>query len=274
VLRRNVLLSRIENDVHGVHSALLPYDRHVGRYSPALATALLHVARVGQPARVLDVGCGSGALARALAARLGAERVVAVDSSQVAVEACARAVPGATVRLGSVERLPFADDEFDAVLAQLVIDKVEAPTAAREMRRVATPGAAIAACVWDFESGMALLRAYWDAALAVDPAGARAVGAGDRPPYTRPHELEELWSGTGLDEVEVGELVVGADYDDFEDAWWSFAAGAGTSGAFCGSLDESTRLSLKEEFDRRLGCRRGPFRLSARAWYVRGLAPR
>jgi hypothetical protein len=159
------------------------------------------------------------------------------------------------------------------VLAQLVLDKVDGPAALREMRRVTRPGGIVAACVWDFESGMTLLRAYWDAALAIDPRGARAAGAGERPPYTRPEELHELWTEGGLDAVEVGELVVGADYDDLDDAWWSFAAGVGTSGAYCRSLDESTREALKTDFHRRLGSPEGAFRLTARAWYARGTTP-
>jgi SAM-dependent methyltransferase len=256
-----------------VSSTLLPYDRHVGRYSPALAAELVRVAGVEHGGRALDVGCGTGALASALATLVGPERVAAVDLSQAAVEACADAVPGASVRPGSAERLPFADEEFDAVLAQLVIDKVDGPAALREMRRVARPGGVVAACVWDFEAGMTLLRAYWDAALAVDPSGAKAVGAGERPPYTRPEELGELWSQAGLDTVEVGELLVGADYKDMDDAWWSFAAGVGTSGAYCASLDGSTREALKSELHRRIGSPEGPFRLTARAWYARGTAP-
>jgi hypothetical protein len=159
------------------------------------------------------------------------------------------------------------------VLAQLVIDKVDGPAALREMRRVARPGAVVVGCVWDFEAEMTLLRAYWDAALAVDPSGAKAVGAGERPPYTCPDELQELWTGAGLETVEVGELVVGADYDDIEDAWWSFAAGVGTTGAYCTSLGEPTRKTLKADFERRLGSPKGPFGLSARARYARGTRP-
>lgn len=254
-------------------STLLPYNRHVGRYSPALAAALVRVAGTEHGGRALDVGCGTGALAGELATRLGPARVAAVDPSQAAVEACAHAVPGADVRIGNAEELPFADGEFTAVLAQLVIDKVDGPAALREMRRVAQPGAVVAACVWDFEAGMTLLRGYWDAALAVDPSGARAAGAGQRPPYTRPDELHELWSKAGLEAIQVGELVVGADYDDIDDAWWSFAAGVGTSGAYCTSLDEPAREALKTDFHCRLGSPQGAFGLTARAWYARGTEP-
>jgi SAM-dependent methyltransferase len=251
---------------------ILPYDRHVGRYSPALATEFVRVVGVPDGGRALDVGCGTGALAGVLAALLGPPAVAAVDSSPDAVDACARAVPGVEVRLGSAEQLPFSDGAFAAVLAQLVLDKVDGARALREMCRVASAGGVVAACVWDFEAGMPLLRAYWDAALTIDPTGARAVGAGERPPYTRPEELQRLWSEAGLDAVEVGRLVVGAHYEDIDDAWWSFAAGVGTSGAYCRSLDQSTREALKAEFQRRLGSPAGDFHLTAMAWYVRGIA--
>ena len=110
------------------------------------------------------------------------------------------------------------------------------------------------------------------AALTVDPSNARAVGAGERPPFTRPEELQRLWSEARLDAVEVGQLVVGAHYEDIDDAWWSFAAGVGTSGAYCRSLDRSTRAALKAEFHRRLGSPAGDFQLTAMAWYARGTA--
>jgi SAM-dependent methyltransferase len=254
-------------------SPLLPYDRHVGRYSPALAVQHVRFAGVGRHDRVLDVGCGTGALSRALAAHVGPERVAAVDPSPAAVETCGQALPGADVRLASVERLPFGAGAFDAALAQLVIDKVDGPAALREMRRVVRPAGVVAACVWDFESGMRLLRAFWDAALAVDPAGARAAGAGQRPPYSRPMELTELWRGARLEEVCATEIVVAAGYDDVDDAWWSFAAGVGSSGAYCASLDPSTRARLRACFDRRLGAPEGAFSLTARAWCVRGTNP-
>jgi hypothetical protein len=118
---------------------------------------------------------------------------------------------------------------------------------------------------------MTLLRAYWDAALTTDPDETRAARGANRSPYSRPAELHELFTRTGLDAVEVGELVVGADYDDLDDAWWPFAIGkVGRSGAYCSSLDEPAREALKAEFGRRLGSPDGPFHLTARAWYARG----
>lgn len=254
-------------------SALLPYDRHVGRYSPALAVRLIEAAGVRPGSRAVDVGCGTGALTGALARLLGADRVAAVDPSPTAVDVCSERVPGADVRLASAECLPFGPGDFDAVLSQLVIDKVDGPRAVAEMRRVARPGAVIAAAVWDFEQGMTLLRAYWDAALIVDRSGADVAGGAGSPPNSRPAELRRLWSAAGLEGVKVGELLVAADYDDVDDAWAPFVAGTGTSGVFCRSLEAGARAELKREFIRALGSPPGSFRLQARAWYVVGTAP-
>jgi SAM-dependent methyltransferase len=251
-----------------------PYDSHVGRYSPELAAALIAVAGVERGQRALDVGCGSGALAQALAALLGAESVAAVDPSRASVETCARRVPGADVRVACGEELPFGDGEFDAALAQLVVPWMsDPPRGVAEMRRVVRAGGVVAACTWDFAIGMTMLRTFWDAAVATDRRAATQAGALDRTRLCDPGELRELWARSGLLEIDAGALVVGADYASFEDFWWPFAAGVGGSGRFSTSLDEAARQALREEVRRRLGSPPGPFRLTARAWYVRGRRP-
>src|SRR5215218_8745177 len=88
------------------------YERHVGRYGSQLAAGLITVAGVHRGQRALDVGCGPGPLSSALAGVLGAENVAAVDPSEPFVEACRIRVPGADVRVGVGERLPFADGSF------------------------------------------------------------------------------------------------------------------------------------------------------------------
>jgi ubiquinone/menaquinone biosynthesis C-methylase UbiE len=250
------------------------YDRHTGRYAPELAAAFVSFAGVRPGMRALDVGCGPGALTAELAQLLGATRVGAVDPSEQYVDACRQRLPGADVRLGTAENLPFEDDAFEAVLAQLVVQVLDdAPRAVREMLRVAGPGAVVAACVWDFHGGMPLLVAYWAAAERVDREGARRAGGDDTNPWCTPEGLSRLWRDAGLEEVETGELSASAEYTGFDDAWWSFAAGVSPSGAYCRSLDEERRTSLREEFRRRLGAPARPFTLTARAWSIRGLAP-
>ena len=70
--------------------------------------------------RVLDVGCGPGALTAELVDRVGAA-VAAVDPSEPFVAAARSRQPGVSVQRASAEQLPFPDAAFDAALAQLVV---------------------------------------------------------------------------------------------------------------------------------------------------------
>jgi ubiquinone/menaquinone biosynthesis C-methylase UbiE len=245
------------------------YDRYMGRWSRRLAPLLADFAALESGMRVLDVGCGPGALSEHLAGRVGAELLAAADPSESFAAACAARVPGADVRRSAGERLPWEDGSFDAVLSQLVVNFMDdAPRGVAEMRRVARPGAVVAACVWDHER-MGMLRTFWEAALALDseaPTEAREMRFGT------PEELADLWSAAGLSEAETGSLEVSEDYSGFDDYWKPFTAGVGPGGAYCMSLPEDAREALRNECRRRLGEPDGAFSLRARAWAVRGRA--
>ena len=249
------------------------YDRHVGRYGAALAAALIDFARLEPGMRAVDVGCGPGPLTAALAQRLGAANVRAVDPSEPFVDACRARVPGVDVAVASAEALPFTDGAFDAALSQLVVNFMRDPeTGVREMRRVTRPGGVVAACVWDYAGAMTLLRAFWDAAREIDPDGAAIADEGVVMPWCREGELAELWRAAGLRDVRFAPLVVTAEYADFQDLWSPFPTGIGPSGAFCASLDQDRRAALRDAFRRRLGAGDGAFQLTARAWAAAGVA--
>src|SRR3954454_3348910 len=134
------------------------YDRFMGPFARELAPAFADFADV-HGGTVVDVGCGSGILTEELARRVGERNVAAVDPSSL-VEACAARVPGADVRRGAAEALPWPDDSFDAAVAQLVIHFLDDPVVGvAEMRRVVRPGGLVAACSWDFPA-MQLLRTF------------------------------------------------------------------------------------------------------------------
>jgi SAM-dependent methyltransferase len=249
------------------------YDRYIGRYAPELAAALISAAGVQPGQRALDVGCGPGALTAALAELLGAERVAAVDPSEPFAEACAARVEGARVELAAAEALPFGDGSYDAVLSQLVVNFMsDAPAGVREMRRVTRPGGTVAAAVWDYAGEMTLLRRFWDAAVALDPAAA-SLDEGRQMPYCQPDELSRLWRDAGLREVAGSALTVAAGYDGFDDLWQPLESGVGPAGAYVAALPQERRERLREELRARLDVGEGPFRLTARAWCVVGRVP-
>jgi SAM-dependent methyltransferase len=245
------------------------YDRYMGRWSQRLAPLLADFAGVNSRMRVLDVGCGPGSLTEHLAALVGAGQVAAVDPSQPFADACAARVSGAEVATASAEHLPWADETFDIVLSQLVLNFMDDPVqGVREMRRVARDGGVVAACVWDYEK-MGMLRVFWDAALALDP---DAPAEHRRMRLGKPDQLRALWLDAGFDEVATATMTVEQDYDGFDDYWEPFTAGVGPGGRYCAELSAGAREALRDECRRRLGDPSSPFGLEASATAVSGQA--
>ena len=145
------------------------YDRHVGRYTPALARSHVRLLDLGRRSHVLEVGCGPGALTEALAGSVGGRRVSAVEPSEAFAEACRARVPDADVRVGAAEDLPDFGREFDAATSQLVLDFMsDADAGVASMTGAVGDGGVVASVVWDYRAGMRMLRAFWDAALELD----------------------------------------------------------------------------------------------------------
>jgi SAM-dependent methyltransferase len=242
------------------------YARGVGRYTDALAAALVERVGLREGDRALDVGCGPGAALAALADRLGAERVAGVEPSEPFADMARERVAGAEVRAGTAEALPFDDGSFDVVVSQLVVNFMnDAHRGVGEMRRVARR--TVASCVWDYAGEMRMLRVFWDAAHEVDP---DAPDEGRDMRWCSPGELETLWTEAGLREVEVDDLVVSARYESFDDYWAPFPSGLAPSGAYCASLPPDRQEALRQACFRRLGEPSGPFELTARALVVLG----
>jgi len=243
------------------------YDRFMGRYSSQLSAQLAELAGIEAGQRVIDVGCGPGALTAELVRRLGANAVAAVDPSEQFVEAARTRHPGVDVQLASAEDLPFGDDEFDAALAQLVVHFMADPVAGlAEMRRVTRPAGVVAASVWDVGGGRAPISPYWKAARELDP---NLTGESDRAGAREGH-LAELFEAAGLREVEQAELSATTAYETFEEWWYPYTLGVGPAGAHAQSLSPDELAEVRER------CRQllpePSFAFTAYAWAVRGLA--
>lgn len=235
------------------------YGRFMGRYAEPLAGVFAGFAGVGAGDKVLDVGCGPGALTAHLHS-LGAE-VTAIDPSPPFVDTIRMRFPDVDVRLGTVEELPYDTATFDAALAQLVVHFMTDPVAGiRQMARVTRPGGVVAACVWDGPTGA--LAPFWDAVHVIDPeAQDEALLSGARSGH-----LTELFATAGL-HAEEDPLTVDLVHPTFEEWWEPYSYGVGPAGDYVQRLDHAARTRLESVARERLGG--GPFTVSATAWAAR-----
>ena len=247
------------------------YDRFMGRYAAGLAPKLAAAAGVRAGMRVLDVGCGPGALAVELAGRVGEDNVAAIDPTPLFAAACQARIPGADVREGVAESLPWDDGTFDTTLSLLVVAWMsDADRGIREMARVTKPGGTVAAAMWDFPGGgLQMLTYFWGAAREIDP----SIPEDDAPRAgVSEGDLVERFGRAGLRGVTGGTLETSVDYAGFDDYWEPFVGGGGpSSAAFYASLDEAGKATLRDTV--RASLPEGPFTLPARAWLALGTVP-
>ena len=253
------------------------YEPYVGRWSRQVAHVFVDGLGVPEGSRWLDVGCGTGALTQAIVDRRAPRTVTGLDpSAGFLVHARAR-VGGDGVRfaVADAQSLPLPTGSVDAAVSGLVLNFVPRPHAAlAEMARVVQPGGVVAAYVWDYASGMQLMRRFWDAAAALDPA-ALALDEGRRFPLCRPEALRELFSRAGLVECDVQPIDVPTVFRDFDDFWSPFLGGQGPAPGYAMSLGEPARAALRELLRTRLPVGEdGRIALTARAWAVKAVAPR
>ena len=243
------------------------YGRFMGRFSEPLAVQFAQFAGVQAGQRVLDVGCGPGALTAQLVRRVGSGAVSAIDPAAKFVTAVRGRFPGIGVQRGVAERLPFADGTFDATLAQLGVHCMAAPGAGlAEMTRVTRPGGLVAACVWDHAGRAGPLAAFWQAVHDLDRHAADEAGLAG----AREGHLAELCAAAGLRDIETGSLTVEIRFATFTDWWDPFTLGVGPAGAYVRQLDRAQCAALRARCAQLLPS--APFCLSASAWSVRAHA--
>lgn len=238
-----------------------------------MAPQLVAFADLPKQPRVLDVGCGTGALAEAVLSADRKSQVTGIDISPEYVAYAKQAKPSKRARfqVGDAQQLSFSDHAFDAALSLLVINFIpDARKAVNEMTRVVRRDGIVCAAVWDYGDGMEMLRWFWDAVDGLDPA---AAAKDERNmPYCAKGELARLLSDSGLANVQEKPLVITQTFRSFDDCWSPFLGGQGPAGAYVRALDDAGREKLAGELRKRIVEQkgRGAFTLQARAWAARG----
>lgn len=248
------------------------YQDLMGRWSARLAPLFVRFAQVADGGRVLDVGCGTGSLAKTLVATTRRSAIVGIDPVSPFVEYARAQVtdPRASFEVGDATALPYPPASFDYALAMLVLHFVpESETAAAEMRRVTRAGGTVAACTWD-RADMELSATFWDEAALLDP----AADAKRHQRLNRAGQLAALWRTAGLHGVEEAALEISMDFASFDDYWRPLQKGVGPQGVYVAALTPEHQDALRSALAHRFRPRGapGPFSLRAKALAVRGVA--
>jgi len=199
-----------------------------GFFEPVTAgaiPALLDAAGVARGCRVLDVACGPGAVAAAAAAR-GAV-VIGVDLSPEMIAVARAHHPELEFREADAERLPFADEVFDAVVCNFGLGHFARPElGAAELLRVLTPGGRAALSWWDAPARARVNGLFFDALAEAGAPASDAVPAGPPPfRFADDAELRALLTIAGFSEPSVRALAWTHRIASVE-AWWEGGLGS------------------------------------------------
>jgi ubiquinone/menaquinone biosynthesis C-methylase UbiE len=254
------------------------YEAFLGRRSRRLAETLLDFAAFADNGALLDVACGTGSLACAMAARWPGRRIVGVDSSEAFIAfARSRALsPASVFDLSDATALPYDDGAFAGAATQLALNFIpDAEVAAAEMRRVTWRGGIVAAAVFDFRGGAVFQRLFWDTAAGIDPQAVdrRARLFSARPAL--PGGLRDLFVAAALDRIEENLITIRMDYANFDDYWRPLLGGQGPIGSYVAGLASDLRGQIEAAVRAAYcaGAPDGPRAMSATAWAVRGIVP-
>lgn len=248
------------------------YEESMGRWSRRLARPFVAFAGLGPTSRLLDVGCGTGAL---IAALPEAKVCIGIDIGEAFLRAARAALQHASFLRADAARLPIADAAVDAAASLLVLNFLPEPDAAiAEMRRVTRPGGTVAAAVWDFRGGLVFMRVLADTAAALLESGEAFRRRHYASPLAEADGLARAFRRAGLDAIETASLTIRMEFAGFADLWRPWLAGQGIIGAFVAGLPEPDRARLGEAMRRayQAGGPDGPRSFAATAWAVRARA--
>lgn len=250
------------------------YESYVGRWSRLVSRDFLTWLAMTPGSRWLDVGCGTGALSLGILNTQAPRTVHGIDSSTGYIAYVQTQIQDerATFTVGDAQALPADDAAYDAAISGLVLNFVPDPgLAIREMARVTRPDGTVAAYVWDYAGEMQMMRHFWDAAAALDPA-ARDLDQGRRFPLCNPEALESVFRAAGLANVTTRAIDVPTDFRSFDDYWSPFLGGQGSAPGYVMSLDDEQRGELRDRIHSSLPIAAdGSIHLTARAWAARGV---
>lgn len=268
-----MIMMNNENESREVWNGGDSYEYYVGRWSRLVAKEFLRWLAVESNRQWLDVGCGTGALTQTVLESANPKTIHGVDRSEAYVEVARERVrdPRVEFEVGNAQALPVDQEAYDVAISGLVLNFVPQPERMiAEMSRAVRETGTVAVYVWDYASKMQMMRHFWNAVNALDPAS-RDLDEGRRFPICNPEPLQKLFQNAGLLHVELCPIDIPTHFQNFEDYWAPFLGGQGPAPGYAMSLSEEQRARLRQRIYNSMPfALDGSIPLIARAWAIRG----
>jgi ubiquinone/menaquinone biosynthesis C-methylase UbiE len=239
------------------------YDHYWSALTSRLSDPLLDAVGAGPGSRVLDVACGPGYLAGRAAGR-GAT-AVGVDIAEPMIGLARRRFPQAEFRRGDAHVLPFPDQYFDAVVANLGLPHFGRPDqAVAEFLRVLTTDGRLALTAWNHPAYARLVGVLLEAVNQVGLIAPETVPAG--PNFFRfadDAELESLLRDQGFVDIGVRTVDFVHSVDSADELWDGLLHGTVRTAAVVRGQSDNVIRQIRAGFDRRVAGYRtaGTYRL-------------
>ncbi len=183
-------------------------------FSLPLWEAMLDMTNVGDGTRLLDAGCGAGGACR-MALDRGA-KAFGLDASENLLEVARERMPAGDFRYGDLEKLPYEDGSFDAVIAVNSIQFAESPAdVIGEFARVCAPGGRISVAVFG-QRDQVEENLVFEEIKKILPSQEGEPGEFN---LSCPGKLESMMESKGLRVVGAGEVGTPFIYHNIEAAW-------------------------------------------------------
>ncbi len=206
--------------------------------SRRLFDAVFDALEIGVGTRLLDVGCGSG-LACELAAARKAD-VSGLDATAELLDIAKERVPGADLRQGDMQHLPFADDSFDVVtFFNSLFFAADQEAALREASRVTRPGGQVAVVIWGRPERVDA-AAFLEALGPLMPPGTPEIVN----LFYEPGALEDLARNAGLEPERGIDVQCPWEYPDLETLQRGWMSAGPATAAIAHSGEEAVRESI------------------------------
>lgn len=260
-------------DRGGLFSDAEGYEAYMGRWSRLVAQPFIAWLDIAPERAWLDVGAGTGELTRVVLQTARPARVLGIDLSPEYIEFARARIRDDRVEFRVADAAEVAADppQFDVSVAGLVLNFVPAPRqAVASMAQAVRNGGMVAAYVWDYGGQMEMMRQFWQAAIAIDPA-AREMDSGQRFTICKPDNLRSLFRSVDLGAIEVIPIDIQTQFKDFDDFWLPYLKAQGSVTTFLRGLSDEMRIALRDQLQRQLpAAPDGGISLVARAWAVKG----